>query len=100
MSSLNAFIESLTNKHDKLVQMGIIKSSKYQALFASRPKDTKGKGKKKNKKTNFDALKPKETNQQQEEPSTQRNTRTKETKEKKKSSVPIAGRDFTLNMLA
>ena len=30
----------------------------------------------------------------------QRNTRTKETKEKRKSSVPIAGMDFTLNMLA
>ena len=34
MLTLNAFIESLTNEHDKLVQMGIIRSSKYQALFA------------------------------------------------------------------
>ena len=45
MPSLNAFIESLTNEHDKLVQMGIIRSSKDQALFALGPKDSKGKGK-------------------------------------------------------
>src|SRR5882762_9575507 len=32
MASLNAFIESLTSEHDKLVQMGIIKSSRDQAL--------------------------------------------------------------------
>ena len=65
MPSLNAFIESLTNEHDKLMQMGIIISSKDQALFASGPKFTKGKGKQKNQKTKFDALKPKEKNQQQ-----------------------------------
>ena len=34
--SLNSFIESLTSKHDKLSQMGIIRSSHDQALFASR----------------------------------------------------------------
>ena len=39
--------------------MVIIRSSKYQALFASGPKDTKGKGKQKNQKTKFDAPKPK-----------------------------------------
>ena len=38
MLTLNAFIESLTNEHDKLVQMGIIISSNYQALFSSGPK--------------------------------------------------------------
>ena len=32
--SLNAFIESLTSEHDKLVQMGIIRSSRDQALYA------------------------------------------------------------------
>ena len=69
MPSLNAFIESLTNEHDKLVQMGIINSSKYQALFASGPQDMKGKGKQKNQKTKFDASKPKEKNQRQDEPS-------------------------------
>ena len=45
MSSLNAFIESLTSEHDKLVQMGIIKSSNDQSLYASGPKYLKGKGK-------------------------------------------------------
>ena len=49
--------------------MGIIKSSKYQALFDLGPKDTKGKGNQKNQKSKFDASKPKEKNQQQEEPS-------------------------------
>ena len=41
--SLNAFIESLTSEHDKLVEMGIIRSSHDQALYVSRPKDLKGK---------------------------------------------------------
>ena len=59
MPSLNAFIESLTNEHDKLVQMGIIRSSKDQALFASGPKYLKGK-EKKNQKSKFEAPKPKE----------------------------------------
>ena len=58
MPSLNAFIESLTNKHDKIVQMWIIRSSKYQALFSLGPKYMKGKGKK-NQKSKFDAPNPK-----------------------------------------
>ena len=45
---LNAFIESLISEHDKLVQMGIIISSKDQALFVGGPKAMNGKGKKKN----------------------------------------------------
>ena len=60
---LNAFIDSLTNEHDKLVQMGIIRSSKDQALFALRPKAMNGNGKKTNQKTKFDAPNPKEKNQ-------------------------------------
>ena len=60
MPTLNGFIESLASEHDKLVQMGIIRSSKVQTLFASGPKDTKRKGNKKNQKTNFDAPNPKE----------------------------------------
>ena len=48
MPTLNAFIESLTNEHDKLVQMGIIRSSKDQELVARGPKATNGKGKQKN----------------------------------------------------
>ena len=43
--TLNVFIESLTCEHDKLVQMGIIRSSHDQALHVSRPKYLKGKGK-------------------------------------------------------
>ena len=45
MHTLNAFIESLTNEHDKLVQMGVIRYSCDQALHVSGPKDLKGKGK-------------------------------------------------------
>ena len=45
MPSLNAFIESLTSEHDKLVHMGIIRSSYDQSLYALGPKDLKGKGK-------------------------------------------------------
>jgi len=45
--------------------MGIIRSSKDQEHFSSGCKYTKGKGKQKNQKTKFDALKPKEKNQQQ-----------------------------------
>ena len=48
MPILNAFIESLTNEHDKLIQMLIIRSSKGQALVAGGPKATNGKGKQKN----------------------------------------------------
>ena len=43
--TLDAFIESLTSEHDKLVQMGIIISSHDQALHVSGPKYLKGKGK-------------------------------------------------------
>ena len=60
MSTLNAFNESLTNEHDKLVQMGIIKSSKDQALFSGGPKASNVKGKQKNQKTKFDPSKQKE----------------------------------------
>ena len=60
MITLNAFIESLTNEHDKIVQMGIIISSKYQALFAWGPKAMNGKGKQKNQKTKYEPPKKKE----------------------------------------
>ena len=43
--SLNAFNESLTSEHDKLIQMGIIRSSRDQALYVSGLKDLKDKGK-------------------------------------------------------
>ena len=60
MPTLNAFIESLTNEHDKLFQMGIIKTSKDQALFVVGPKAMNGKGKQKNQKNKFDDPNPKE----------------------------------------
>ena len=44
MPTLDAFIESLTSEHDKLVHMGIMRSSHDQYLHVSRPKDLKGKG--------------------------------------------------------
>ena len=61
--SLDAFIKTLTNEHDKLVHMGILRSSKDQALFASGSKYSKGKGKQNNSKAKFDAPNPKEKNQ-------------------------------------
>ena len=60
MPTLNAFIESLTNEHDKLVQMGIIGSSKYQSLFIGGPKYLNVKGKQKEKKTKFEYPRQKE----------------------------------------
>ena len=60
MLTLNAFIESLTNEHDKLVQMGIIKNSKDQALFVVGPKAMNGKGKQKNQNPKYEPPKEKE----------------------------------------
>ena len=60
MPTLNSFIESLTSEHDKLVQMGIIRSSYDQSVHVSGKKYLKGKGKQqKNPKTKFKAPKPK-----------------------------------------
>ena len=47
MPTLDAFIESLTHEHDKLIQMGIIRSSIDQALVARGPKVANDKGKQK-----------------------------------------------------
>ena len=101
MSSLNAFIESLTNEHDKLVQMGIIGSSKTQALFIGGPKATNGKGNQKNQKTKFDAPKPKEKHQQQDEPSCSRKNKHKgkEGKEKIKCSYYERGFDLEISCM-
>ena len=71
MSTLNAFIESLTNEHDKIFQMGIIRSSKDQALFAGGPKVMNGKGKQKNQKPKYEP--PKEKDQSDESSSSRRN---------------------------
>ena len=69
MPTLRAFIESLTREHDNLVQMGIIRSSRDQALHVLSPKDLKDKGNhQKNPKTKFEDPKPKVENQQHEDP--------------------------------
>ena len=75
--TLNAFINSLTIEHDTLVLMGIIESSKYQALFVGGPKATNGKGNKNNQKTKFDSPKKKEKIQQHDEPSNSRKNKNK-----------------------
>ena len=46
MPTLNAFIQSLISKNDKLIQMGIIRSPKDLALAARGDKVVNGKGKK------------------------------------------------------
>ena len=81
--------------------MGIIRSSYDQALYASGPKDLKGKGKQqKNPKTKFEAPKPKVENQQHEEPSGSKKNKSKGNLERKNSSVHTAGRASTLNIPA
>ena len=55
MPSLNAFFQSLINKHDKLVQMGIIISSKHQDMLVGGPKATNVKGNQNNQKTKLDS---------------------------------------------
>ena len=46
MPTLDAFIQSLTYENDKLIQMGIIRSPKDQALIARGGKVANEKGKK------------------------------------------------------
>ena len=60
MLTLNTFIESLTNEHDKLVKMRPLRSSKHQALFVGGPKYWNAKGKQNKEKTKFDPPKKKE----------------------------------------
>ena len=45
MPTLNAFIQSLISENDKLIQMGIIRSSKYLALVGRGDKVANDKGK-------------------------------------------------------
>ena len=45
MPTLDAFIQSLTSENDKLIQMGIIRSSKDQAQVARGDKVVNDKGK-------------------------------------------------------
>ena len=93
--SLNAFIESLTSEHDKLVQMGIIISSCDQALHVSGPKDMKSKGKQqKNPKTKFDAPNPRVENQQHDESSGSRKNKGKGHHSKEKVMCSYCGKGF------
>ena len=49
LSSLDAFAESLIQKKDKLVQMGVIQTSKNQALFVGDSNNAQERGKCKGK---------------------------------------------------
>ena len=49
ISTLDAFIESLTYEHDQLIEMVIIQYSIDQALVAGGPKVANDKGKKRDK---------------------------------------------------
>ena len=93
MPTLNAFIESLTNEHDKLVQIGILISSKYQALFVGGPKASNAKGKQKKEKTKFYPPKQKEKNQQLDEPS---GSRKNKQRGKGKTTCSYCARGFHL----
>ena len=101
MPTLNAFIESLTNEHDKLVQMEIIQYSCDQDLHVSGPKDLKGKGKQqKNQKLSLMLpILELKISSMMDLPA-QGRTKKKGTTGNKKSSVLTVGRVFTLNMPA
>ena len=60
MPSLYAFVESLIQEQDKLVQMGVIQTSKNQALLIPESKNLQDRGKHKGKEPKATDLKPKE----------------------------------------
>ena len=60
MPSLDAFVESLIQEQDKLVQMGLFQSSKNQALLMSDSNNAQDKGKHKGKDPKATDSKPKE----------------------------------------
>ena len=60
MPSLNAFVESLIQEQDKLVQMGVIQTSKNQTLFVINSNNVQARGKHKGKETKNTDSKPKE----------------------------------------
>ena len=79
MPKLVEFMESLTQEKDKLVMMGTIKPSKYQALFAGDSR-VDSKGKKKSKKP---LEQKRDKNKSPEEPQgSKKNLRRRRTKEK------------------
>ena len=58
--SLYGFVDSLIQEKDKLVQMGVLQTSKNQALLMSDSTNAKDKGKHKGKEPKASDLKPKE----------------------------------------
>ena len=58
--SLDAFVETLIQEKDKLVQMGLIQTSKNKALFVVDSKNAQERGKHKGKETKNIDSKPKE----------------------------------------
>ena len=79
--------------------MGIIQSSRDQALHVLGPKYLKGKGKQwKNYKTKFDAPKPRVENQQHVESSGSRKNKGKGHNGKEKVRCSYYGKGFHLNM--
>ena len=60
MPSLNAFVDSLIQDQDKLVQMGVIQTSKNQALFVGDSNNAQEREKLKGKETKNTNSNPKE----------------------------------------
>ena len=60
MTSLDGFSESLIQEQDKLVQMGVLQTSKNQALLMSDSTNAQAKGKHKGKEPKASDSKPKE----------------------------------------
>ena len=60
MHVLDAFVVSLIQEKDKLAQMGVIQTSKYQALSVGDSNNAKARGKHKGKETKNTNSKPKE----------------------------------------
>ena len=61
--SLDSFSESLIKEQDKLIRMGVIKTSKDQALLVSNSSKAQAKGKSKNKEPKAADSKPKQNQQ-------------------------------------
>ena len=61
MDSLDSFSESLIQEHDKLVQMGVLQTSKNQTLMISDSTNAQDKGKHKGKEPISSDLNPKES---------------------------------------
>ena len=66
MPSLDAFVESLIQEQDKLVQMGVIKTSKNQTLLMLDSNNVQYKGKHKGKEPKATDSKPKDNQRSSE----------------------------------